>query len=67
MKTINLNSGNQAKEKNSLNHLFKEALTLEDLFSIRGGNSDSDSDEEEKETTKKYEGSDGDLQDDPLL
>jgi len=71
MKTIDLNSGNQAKEMNSMNHFFKEALTLEELFSIRGGNSDSDSDsdsdKEEKETTKKYEGSDSDHQDDPLL
>ena len=63
MKTINLNSGNQKEEKNSVNNLFKEALTLEELFSIRGGNGDNDNDEEEK----KYEGSSDDQQDDALI
>lgn len=60
MKTIDLNSGNQKVEKNSMNHFFKEALTLEELFSIRGGSSDDD----EK---KKYEGSASDQQEDALL
>mgnify|MGYP000131932658 CR=1 FL=1 len=69
MKTIDLNSGNQKVEKNSMNHFFKEALTLEELFSIRGGNSDSDSDndKEEEGTKKKYEGSPDDHQDDALI
>ena len=65
MKTIVLKSGNQEKETNSMNHFFKEALTLEELFSIRGG--EKNNDEEEEETKKKYEGSDCDHQDDALL
>ena len=67
MKTIDLNSGNQKVGKNSMNHFFKEALTLEELFIIRGGNSDSDSDKDKEESPEKYEGSDPDQQDDPLL
>ncbi len=60
MKTINLNTGNQANEMSSMNHFFKEALTLEELFSIRGGNND---DEENKE----FQGSDDDQQEDALI
>ena len=67
MKTINLNTGNQANEMSSMNHFFKEALTLEELFSIRGGNNDNNDDEEETENTKKFEGSDDGQQDDALI
>jgi len=66
MKTIVLKSGNQEKETNSMNHFFKEALTLEELFSIRGGEKKNDKEEEEV-NKKKYEGSDCDHQDDALL
>ena len=63
MKTFDLNTGNKLNNESSMNHFFKEALTIEELFSVRGGNSDdpSSSDDEKKN------GSDDDQQEDALL
>jgi hypothetical protein len=64
MKTFDLNTGNKLNNESSMNHFFKEALTIEELFSVRGGNSDNSGSSEDDE---KKNGSDDDQQEDALL
>ena len=64
MKTYNLNTANSLNNESSMNHFFKEALTLEELFSIRGGEGTSTNSDDDDE---KKNGSDDDIQEDPFL
>ena len=63
MKTSKLNTSKEQTNESLMNLSFKDALTLEELFLIKGGDANSsDSDEPEKK-----KGSDDDIQEDILL
>jgi hypothetical protein len=67
MKTIDLHNEKEVQAEGNLNTLFKEALTIEELFSIRGGANNNDNNEEDEEEIDKKEGNDSDQQEDPLV
>ena len=67
MKTTNFIQTSNDGKNSSLNSFFKDALTIEDLFSIRGGQNDSESDTSSSSSSDDndgHNGSDDDQQDD---
>jgi hypothetical protein len=72
MKTSKLNTRKEQTNESSMNLSFKDALTLEELFLVRGGNGDSpdssDSDDSSgSDEPEKKKGSDDDMQEDIFL
>lgn len=70
MKTIQFNSNSSRKEEKTMDVFFKETLTIEELFAVRGGEEDDD-DKSKKQTEDVpddgHNGSNDHSQEDPLL